>query len=78
MTWIDRFALQSWNGYNGGGATLVAAFLLLALGLGPRSFGYILPLPIVVGLPAVIFVAVMVHGRRVEKRSKDRSVRRRK
>jgi len=74
INWIDRFALQSWNGYKGGGATVTAAVLMLALAFAPRSFGYTLPLPIVVGLPAAAFAAVMLHGYRVQKRLKGRSL----
>lgn len=70
--WFDRFARHSWNAYGGGGATIATAAFMLVLALLPKHFGFELPLVIVIGMPAIFFVAVMLQGSRVGKHRKSR------
>ncbi len=69
---FDRFARQSWNAYGGGGATMATAVFMLIGAFAPRHFGIELPPVIAIGLPAIFFVAVMLHGSRVGRHRRSR------
>ena len=69
---FDRFARHSSNAYRGGGATIATAVFMLIGAFAPKHFGIELPFVIVIGLPAIFFVAVMLHGSRVGKQRKSR------